>query len=1130
MRATGRAARTPGVVIGLLLTVLVLGPVSPAQAEDVWRIAGTMNNWNAQDPEWTLERHPDRSWVFRMEKLLEPGRHRFKFVKNGAWQQGHFGMAEGGARTLEQPGDDIPLIVEGLAFYRIELNVQDRTWLKEIAKVEQPIVRPYLYGNGRVAEPMLLDLRDTISAGEPWELRVAFDYDPQMVKVTRRGAMGPDAMKADVIPLAPGEITIGVRVIDGEEEGSAAVRFEAAYPRSVELLDAAGEIVADAALSRVNEPADNYRALLSLERSTEVAEVRLIVGQTEADRIEFGGALKLEAGSYEITTRGDELMRDSRVGAIASLAMWPAPNWVRFSYPGVDSEGDWNRYVHLVGDFNTWAQPGQRGSIELERRLGETGRPEFVTWQALSDGAHEYAFFVDAIDRVRDPRAERHTDRYTSVVFVGERPNEFAAPRPDDVNSRAVRHDPSFASYFAQLSDGLGLVDASLRALPGDLERVVLEVSPDDGEPFEVEMHAAPDASGWDFWRARVMAGASAFSYRFRMIDGETEQTTPPYRATLDQDVIDVPDWAKGAVYYQIFPERFRNGNPLNDPNGPDVYQMPWTSDWYEVSAEEEAAWRERFDVEADEDFPPRQGGPLFHVVWDRRYGGDLQGVVEKLDYLKEMGITAIYFNPVFEGESMHKYDATDFRHIDDNFGLPESAGMAPPDFEHTGDEYDDPATWRWTESDRYFLDVLLPEAKERGIHVVIDGVWNHTGRDFWAFEDVMEKGAESKYADWFYCTFDDEGELIGWVTWDNPDPMGQGWLPKFRQTADRDLIQPIKDHLFAVTERWMDPNGDGDPSDGVDGWRLDVPLDVGAPFWVDWRKHVKRINPEAVIIAEIWGEDEADPWISGDHFDTQMHYPFAEAVTDWLGVEPGMTSGELVERLEAAFDNAPQTNLIHQNLFGSHDTDRYVSKLINPNRSYDGGNRPQDNGPNYRDVRPEPEVYEKSLLGVAIQATYMGAPMVYYGDEVGMWGADDPTNRKPFPWPDAGSMANPDENADFELYERYAAWFSLRHDPQTAELTRFGSLRHLETRDDDVFAFVRELNGRRLVTVVNKGRSGYGAWSVLRQLGDVDRDVTLHRFGGEANAWNTIAEDTPGRARSLRVEPMDAAVFVLDR
>jgi glycosidase len=295
-----------------------------------------------------------------------------------------------------------------------------------------------------------------------------------------------------------------------------------------------------------------------------------------------------------------------------------------------------------------------------------------------------------------------------------------------------------------------------------------------------------------------------------------------------------VPEWAESAVWYQIFPERFRNGDPSNDPardtlefQFPNVdgwRVTPWTSNYYV---------REEWEKAIGEDF--YENG-IFH----RRYGGDLQGVIDKLDYLKQLGINAIKFNPVFYGRSQHKYDGNSFHHIDPNFG-PDPEG----DFEiiRNGGETADPATWKWTAADKLFLE-LIKKAHERGIKVVVDGVFNHTGRDFFAFRDIRMQGEKSPYVEWYTIQSSDDpktrrNELryTGWA--------GFYTLPEFRNNEDgSDLHPAVKQYIFDSTKRWMDPNGDGVPSDGIDGWRLDVAEEVPDKFWRDWNAFVFSINP----------------------------------------------------------------------------------------------------------------------------------------------------------------------------------------------------------------------------------------------------------------------------------------------
>src|SRR5438105_4781143 len=205
------------------------------------------------------------------------------------------------------------------------------------------------------------------------------------------------------------------------------------------------------------------------------------------------------------------------------------------------------------------------------------------------------------------------------------------------------------------------------------------------------------------------------------------------------------PAWATEAIFYQIFPERFRDGDPNNEPTrdsleqpvaaGPSWRISPWTGDWYA---------RDEWEKELGSDFY-RDG------VFERRYGGDLKGVLDKLDYLSDLGINAIYFNPLFYSRSLHKYDGNSYHHIDPFFG-PDPKG----DLAIIAGESSDPKTWEWTAADKLFLE-LLKRCHERGMHVIIDGVFNHTGRDFFAFKDIRQNQQHSRYKDWYVIkSFDD--------------------------------------------------------------------------------------------------------------------------------------------------------------------------------------------------------------------------------------------------------------------------------------------------------------------------------------------------------------------------------------
>jgi glycosidase len=457
----------------------------------------------------------------------------------------------------------------------------------------------------------------------------------------------------------------------------------------------------------------------------------------------------------------------------------------------------------------------------------------------------------------------------------------------------------------------------------------------------------------------------------------------------------------------------------------------------------------------------------FYRNVFDRRYGGDLQGVIDKLDYLSDLGVTALYFNPVFEAFSLHKYDASSYHHIDNNFGSDRDGDLSA-----ILKETDAPSSWTWTAADRTFL-TLIREAHARNIRVVIDGVFNHSGTKFWAFEDVVKNQQRSAYHDWYDIR-----------RWDDPSSAAnefdyKGWwdhktLPEFREDSTG-FIPPVREYFWNITRRWMDPNGDGDPSDGIDGWRLDVANEVSSVFWRDWRKHVKSINPEAIIIGEIW--DNASQWLGGDQFDAVMNYRFAYAAVDFF-IDRDTDAAEFDRQLAAVRkDYAPEVNEILQNLYDSHDTDRLISMIANPGRRYDNQNGPRSN-PAYTTRKPREEHREIQRLMALFQMTYVGAPMVYYGTESGMWGADDPDDRKPMLWDDLmyepeatrfdGRQQEPDSVVfDRDLQDWYRTIIGLRNKVASLRQGSFSTVK----ADGDVYAFLRTNGAGEALVVVNRGK-----------------------------------------------------------
>lgn len=458
------------------------------------------------------------------------------------------------------------------------------------------------------------------------------------------------------------------------------------------------------------------------------------------------------------------------------------------------------------------------------------------------------------------------------------------------------------------------------------------------------------------------------------------------------------PDWAKGLVWYQVFPERFRDGNLGNIPAGWDLTPVDWDAPFGEVSIEEiERGWNRGRVAPMQFGFDPdRRGGAQRNLIYSRRYGGDLQGVYEQLESLKAMGVQGIYLCPVFKSRSLHKYDASDHRHIDPTLAHPGENRDPGPGHNRLrpGEDPFDETTWAWTPSDIWFVEEFLPKAKSLGLRVMIDAVWNHVGLDHFAFNDVRENGSDSPFADWFQVVFNEQGELIGWQGWSRVN----GSLPEFRHVG-ADIAEGPKSHMMAVTRRWMDPNGDGDPSDGIDGWRLDVAGEIGADFWRDWRSLVKSINPEALIVAEIW--NDANDMLGERAFDAQMNYPFAYPIADWLalGGEGVLGNAQVAaRRLERVFHHDLEIDLVQLNLMDSHDTERLASMMMNRReRGYD--NDSSRWFPGYESGIVDGDARQRALAAYAAMIACPGGIMIYNGDEYGLPGADDPDNRRPIPW-----------------------------------------------------------------------------------------------------------------------------------
>jgi cyclomaltodextrinase / maltogenic alpha-amylase / neopullulanase len=438
---------------------------------------------------------------------------------------------------------------------------------------------------------------------------------------------------------------------------------------------------------------------------------------------------------------------------------------------------------------------------------------------------------------------------------------------------------------------------------------------------------------------------------------------------------IEVPSWVQDAVFYQIFPDRFARSERLPKPSG----LLPWNT------------------------APTDQG---YH-------GGDLWGVAEHLDYLVELGITAIYLNPIFQSASNHRYHTHDYEKIDPLLG----GNLA--------------------------FRALMEEAHRRGLRVILDGVFNHASRGFLQFNDILENGPNSPWVDWFHiqgwplAPYDGEhpANYIGW--------LGHRELPKFNTDNPQ-----VREFIMQIGERWI---RDYD----IDGWRLDVPAEITtAGFWEEFRRRVRAVKRDAYLVGEIWRN--ASDWLRGDRFDASMNYLFAAATIAFTAGHrvsrtlvqnrsydpyPGIDAREFARRIDHLLQLYDwDVTKAQFNLLDSHDTPRLLSLARGDKAT----------------VR----------LATLFQMTFPGAPCVYYGDEIALRGTeayDEPHQdrdvRWPFPWDDLSRW-------DRDMLAFFRKAIALRH---THPVLRHGRYKTLYAQDH-CYAFARYDSDETLVVVINAG------------------------------------------------------------
>jgi cyclomaltodextrinase / maltogenic alpha-amylase / neopullulanase len=407
------------------------------------------------------------------------------------------------------------------------------------------------------------------------------------------------------------------------------------------------------------------------------------------------------------------------------------------------------------------------------------------------------------------------------------------------------------------------------------------------------------------------------------------------------------PYWVQDAIFYQIFPDRFANGNPANDP--PNVQK--WGSS---------------------------------PTSWGFQ-GGDLRGIIQHFDYLLDLGITALYLTPIFKSPSNHRYNTSDYYQIDPKLG--------------TLDDFH----------------AFIETAHRNDVRIILDGVFNHCGRGFFPFVDVLENGEHSPYKDWFFINRfpldaygpGDSHNFVGW--WNHKA------LPKLNTSNPQ-----LRKYIYGVARYWLEQ--------GIDGWRLDVPNEIDDDtFWAEFRQVVRSVNRDAYLVGEIW--DINPRWTNEKHFDGLMNYPIRDALLALLqGRENAVQFSERINNLIKSYQ--------HDNLYAmylpldSHDTERFKTLVA--------GNQ------------------DKLKLAFLFQMAFPGAPAIYYGDEIGLEGGKDPDCRRAFPWREL------DWNQDLRSWIK--TLIAIRKRRPCLRRGDFSTV----FAEDGLFAFTRTLGEEKILITLN--------------------------------------------------------------
>ncbi|WP_270180343.1 alpha amylase N-terminal ig-like domain-containing protein [Alkalihalobacillus sp. CinArs1] len=745
------------------------------------------------------------------------------------------------------------------------------------------------------------------------------------------------------------------------------------------------------------------------------------------------------------------------------------PRLVGSIQPAIDAGDEWSPKTStaLFTDDNfdniyTYTADVPKGNYEYKVVLG-------------SDWGEEYPSNNVALNVIADATITFQFNAETKNVS-----SDYSPEGSDGaINKEKLLHnswEETYRAPFGAVKEG-ETVTLRLSAKKDDLTKAELYIkNQNTGTSKLVPMEKAATSDGMDFFEADVKPEVKGlYGYKFIVRDGAakaeygedtqqgskgkaTDANAELYQLTVFDPGFKTPDWMKEAVVYQIFPDRFYNGNEKND-------------DAKKYARGDEPIEHKEWDELPDNPRLADRSGYEGDGIWSNDFfGGDVKGIHEKLDYIESLGVNTIYLNPIAEAASNHKYDATDWKDIDPLFGTPEE------------------------------FEAFTKELEKRDMHLIMDGVFNHVGDDSIYFDRYGKYDVVGAYEYWSLIydlmndkglseedakkearkqleengqTFNDEYGFHNWFNIKNEivtDENGnerydyQAWwgydsLPEIK-SIEGDAVdyaselnnQKFSDYIMydddSAAKSWI--------TNGASGWRLDVANEVDMEFWREFRDELKsdsiagagatlKEGEEPLILGEIW--DDASKYFLGDQYDSVMNYRFEGAILDFLKNGNAASADEKLKAVQEDYPDEAFRALM--NLMGSHDTPRAVYILGGGTDTYERA----EFDPNYNH-----ELGVKRLkLAAVLQMGYPGAPTIYYGDEAGVTGSKDPDDRRTYPWGEENEA----------LVKHYQSAGEVRS--ENADLLAYGDLKTLHA-DGDVYVYARTNEDGAAVVAVNRG------------------------------------------------------------